>query len=141
MQYPRPNESDGHWGIPDEPYLHYFADQLNETPQPFCKVVFTLSSHHPYFVPEHYKSVLPRGTMPIHQAVAYSDLSLKKFFEMVKSSKWYNNTIFLITAAIPSACPFRLISSADWHFSGSSRLKTKNLRTHCQASVFLLALA
>lgn len=98
MQYPDAKQADGHWGIPDEPYLQYFAQQLNESPQPFCKAVFTLSSHHPYLVPDAYKDVLPKGTLPIHQAVAYSDLSLRKFFARIKNSSWYKNTLFVITA-------------------------------------------
>lgn len=98
MQYPNPQQSDGHWGIPDEPYLQYFAQQLDDSPQPFCKAVFTLSSHHPYLVPDAYKDVLPNGTLPIHKAIAYSDLSLRKFFDRIKKSAWYKNTLFIITA-------------------------------------------
>ncbi len=97
-QYPDKNQSDGHWGIPDEPYLQYFANELNKSKMPFCNVVFTLSSHHPYTVPVQYKNSLPEGTMPIHKAIAYTDLSLRKFFQTIKYYDWYKNTIFVITA-------------------------------------------
>ena len=59
---------------------------------------FTISSHHPYHVPEQYKGKLPQGPLPIQQCVAYTDLSLRRFFETVRRMPWYRNTLFVITA-------------------------------------------
>ena len=50
-------EFDGTWGIWDEPFLQYFCAKLGEMKQPFIGSVFTLSSHHPFKVPEKYKDV------------------------------------------------------------------------------------
>lgn len=97
-QYPYPEDFDGKWGIADEPYLQYYAEQLNSKKQPFLSSVFTLSSHHPYTVPDKYKKVLPKGTMPIHQSIAYTDMALRKFFQKAKKASWYKNTLFVITA-------------------------------------------
>jgi phosphoglycerol transferase MdoB-like AlkP superfamily enzyme len=64
---------------------------------PFFCSVFTISSHHPYNIPNKYKHTLPNGPLPIHQSIAYTDLSLKRFFEAAEKSAWYKNTIFVVT--------------------------------------------
>ena len=91
-------EFDGYWGIWDEPFLQYMSSVLSETPQPFFASVFTLSSHHPFVVPEKYKSVLPEGRTKIHPGVAYTDLAVRKFMERSSSEPWYRNTIFVFVA-------------------------------------------
>ncbi len=97
-EYPKSSDYDGTWGIWDEPYLNYFAEQLDSKKEPFFSVVYTLSSHHPYKVPEKYKTKLPKGKYEIFQSIAYTDLALRQFFEKAKKYKWFNNTVFLITA-------------------------------------------
>ena len=86
----------GSWGIDDEPFLQYFAKNINQMRSPFLATVFTLSSHGPYKVPEPYKNIFNKGDMPMHNVVAYADFSLKKFFDTVKKEDWYTNTIFAI---------------------------------------------
>jgi hypothetical protein len=54
--------------------------------EPFFTTLFTVSSHDPYKVPDQYKQKFPEGTMKMHQVVAYSDYSLKKFFEKASTS-------------------------------------------------------
>lgn len=98
-EYPHPEKDyDGNWGIFDEPYLQYFCEELSNTSSPFISCVYTLSSHHPYKIPEKYESVFEKGPLPIHRSVRYADYSLKKFFESAQKKDWYNNTIFFITA-------------------------------------------
>ena len=86
----------GSWGIDDEPFLQYFAKNINQMKRPFLATVFTLSSHGPYKVPEPYKNTFNKGDIPMHNVVAYADFSLKKFFDTVKKEDWYTNTIFAI---------------------------------------------
>ena len=57
---------DGTWGIFDEHFLHYMALQLTRTPEPFFAGVFTISSHHPYTIPEEYKGKLLRLSLSYH---------------------------------------------------------------------------
>jgi len=97
-EYPNKDDYDGTWGIFDEPYLQWVADKLNTINTPFFSTIFTLSSHHPYTIPNVYKDVLPKGNLPIHQSIAYADLSLKRFFNAIKDFEWFNNTLFIITA-------------------------------------------
>jgi phosphoglycerol transferase MdoB-like AlkP superfamily enzyme len=96
-EYNNDNDYDGNWGIWDEPFLQYFANGLSKTKQPFFATVFTLSSHEPFKVPEKYRNTLPKGPLPIHQAVTYTDLALRKFFDRVSKEEWFNNTLFVIT--------------------------------------------
>ena len=96
-EYPDAQDSDGIWGIYDEPFLQYMARQLSKRPQPFASVVFTLSTHNPYKIPPQYQNQLPQGTLPIHRTVAYFDLALRKFFATAEKLPWYKNTLFVIT--------------------------------------------
>ncbi|MBL7893442.1 MAG: sulfatase-like hydrolase/transferase [Bacteroidia bacterium] len=98
FEYNNEEDYDGHWGIWDEPYLQYFAKQLNTTRQPFVVSLFTLSSHHPYHVPDKYKTVFNDGGLSMNRCIRYSDHSLRKFFEKAARAEWYNNTLFVITA-------------------------------------------
>jgi len=97
-EYNNDADFDGMWGIWDEPFLQFFADQLTATPEPFYSTLFTLSSHHPFRVPEKYEGVFPKGDLPVHQCIGYSDNALRNFFEKAKKQDWYNNTLFVITA-------------------------------------------
>jgi phosphoglycerol transferase MdoB-like AlkP superfamily enzyme len=97
-EYPNKSDYDGHWGIWDELYLQYFANELDSFNKPFLAALFTLSSHHPYQVPEKYMESLPEGKLPIQKAVAYTDLALKNFFKTAQTKEWYQHTLFVITA-------------------------------------------
>lgn len=97
-EYADDRDFDGFWGIWDEPFLQYVARELGKLPEPFFATEFTLSSHDPYQVPERYQKELPKGEIPIQQAIAYTDLALKKFFETAKKQPWYKNTLFVIVA-------------------------------------------
>ncbi len=97
-EYPNEDDYDGHWGIWDEKYLQYFAEELTEFNSPFLAALFTLSSHHPYQIPDEYQGRFPKGKLEIQGAVAYSDFALQQFFNSAKTKAWYKNTLFIITA-------------------------------------------
>ncbi len=93
------DEFDGKWGIWDEPFMQYFCAELNEMPQPFMASIFTLSSHHPFAIPEKYKDIfVDEGIHQIHKCIRYTDYSLKRFFDSARKQPWFKNTIFVITA-------------------------------------------
>lgn len=100
-------EFDGYWGIWDEPFFEFFAEKLGSFSEPFVSCIFSVSSHHPFRVPEKYEGVFPKGTLPLHQCVGYTDMALRRFFEKAKDQDWYDNTIFVITAdhSVPSHYP------------------------------------
>lgn len=97
-EYPSEEDYDGNWGIYDEPYLQYFAGKLSEFQEPFFASIFTLTSHHPYEIPEKYNNKFPEGTLNIHESIGYTDFALDQFFQKAKKMPWYSNTLFIITA-------------------------------------------
>jgi phosphoglycerol transferase MdoB-like AlkP superfamily enzyme len=96
--YNNDNDFDGYWGIWDEPFLQFFAEKMNTFPQPFLSAVFTVSSHHPFIVPEKYKGVFPKGKDPVQQCIGYTDHALQQFFTTARKMPWYKNTLFVITS-------------------------------------------
>lgn len=89
---------DQNWGILDEYFTPWSAKQLTTIKQPFIAGLFTLSSHHPFYIPPHMKGKLKKGKEPICEAISYADYSLKKFFETAKKQPWFNNTLFVLCA-------------------------------------------
>jgi phosphoglycerol transferase MdoB-like AlkP superfamily enzyme len=96
-EYPVKSDFDGSWGVWDEEFFQFFAKKMNGFQQPFCTAIFSVSSHHPFVVPERYKGVFKKGDVPIHQCIGYTDHALRKFFETASAMPWYNNTLFVIT--------------------------------------------
>jgi phosphoglycerol transferase MdoB-like AlkP superfamily enzyme len=97
-EYDQKAGNDGPWGILDEPFLQFMVRKLSEMPEPFATGVFTLSSHHPYFIPEQYIGRFPKGNLINEESIGYADYALGKFFESASKQKWFNNTLFVITA-------------------------------------------
>ena len=89
---------DGYWGIWDEPFLQFMGEELAATPEPFFATLFTLSSHHPFVVPEQYAATLPDGYTRIHKGVAYDDQAFRRFFHRFGGEEWFRRTIFVFIA-------------------------------------------
>ncbi len=97
-EYGKEDGFDGNWGIFDENFFQFFSQSLSNTPEPFLGCIFSLSSHHPYTIPEKYTGKFKKGTLPIHESIQYADYALKKFFETASHSPWFDSTLFVITA-------------------------------------------
>lgn len=97
-EYGNRDDYDGKWGIFDEPFLQFMAKEMNSFPKPFHAGVFTISSHHPYTIPEQHKGKFKDGKIPILKPVMYSDYALKCFFDTLSTYDWYDNTLFIISA-------------------------------------------
>ena len=91
---------DGWWGISDEPFMQYFCMKMTEMQEPFMTALFTLSSHHPYQVPQAYRSVYLEEDpdMPVYKVIRYADMALQHFFAAASRQPWFRNTIFAITS-------------------------------------------
>jgi len=96
--YNNNSDFDGVWGIWDDKFFKYFANELNNMKEPFFSSIFSCSSHHPYRIPEKFQNQFKKGKHPMHECVQYTDHSLKLFFNQIKNEKWFNNTLFVITA-------------------------------------------
>src|SRR5690606_28446584 len=77
------------WGISDEYFNPWTARKLSTLKQPFLATLFTISSHHPFYIPEHRKKEVIYGPQPLCASISYGDLSLKLFFEEAKKQAWY----------------------------------------------------
>ena len=97
-EYPYDGDYDGNWGIFDEPFLQFYADELEKEKQPFMSCMFTLSSHHPFKIPEQYKNKFNGADLPLKNSIRYADHALKKFFEKARKASWFENTWFILTA-------------------------------------------
>jgi len=97
-EYPYEGHSDGTWGIFDEEYFSYFNDMISEQKEPFFSLCFSLTSHHPFKVPERYEDKFPKAKNNYERVIQYTDYSLKTFFEKAKRTDWFQNTVFVITA-------------------------------------------
>ncbi|MDP4267222.1 MAG: sulfatase-like hydrolase/transferase [Bacteroidota bacterium] len=97
-EYNNEKDFDGEWGISDGPFFKYFARELNGMKQPFFSSIFSLSSHHPYKIPNGFNTSGFANLKPVQKSIMYTDHSLKEFFDLASKMKWFNNTIFIITA-------------------------------------------
>ncbi len=97
-EYNNDKDFDGTWGIWDEPFMQFMANKLDGFQQPFFASFFSLSSHHPFKVPAVYEGKFPKGPLPVQEPVGYTDHALRQFFDRVKNSDWYDNTLFVICA-------------------------------------------
>lgn len=92
------DDFDGNWGIWDEPFLQFFCAKMNRMRQPFMTALFTVSSHHPFVIPDKYKNIYTEGELPIHKCIRYTDMAIGKFFQSARKQSWFRNTIFIITS-------------------------------------------
>lgn len=84
-------------GVPDD-YLFRYAvpvlDREADTGKPFFAALLTGSNHIPHYLPDYYS---PRHEETADRMVAYSDWSLRRFFEEASRRPWFRNTLFIIT--------------------------------------------
>ncbi len=97
-EYPDKNDFDGIWGVWDEEFFQFFADKIDTFQEPFFLSIFSVSSHHPFNLPERYEGKFEEGPIPVLKVVRYTDHALRLFFERIKEKPWFNNTLFVITA-------------------------------------------
>ncbi len=116
-EYPHAADSDGQWGIFDEPFLQWVLKDLDKQEGPFIGTVFTLTSHHPYRIPPAYEGRFPKGTLEIHESIAYADYALQRFYEEAQKKPWFPDTLFIFTADHTSKSDNPLYENASGHFA------------------------
>ncbi len=97
-EYNNNEDFDGSWGIWDEPFMQYMKERLDQKEVPFFSTVFTITSHEPYVIPNKYTGKFPKGSIPMHECVGYTDYAFKEFFKEAQKEPWFENTIFIITS-------------------------------------------
>jgi phosphoglycerol transferase MdoB-like AlkP superfamily enzyme len=103
IEYNKDDDFDGYWGIWDEPFLQFYARKMDSFKEPFFTTLFTVSSHHPYNLPEGYENKFKGGPKLVHRTIQYTDFALKRFFKSASAMPWFKNTLFVITADHASA--------------------------------------
>ena len=99
-KHPEKSKEQSSWGVFDDDFLQYMADDLDQKQSPFFATVFTLSSHNPYEVPKAYQEKFKKEncTDKFHCSISFTDSSIKEFFDRVKNAPWYKDTLFVFTA-------------------------------------------
>lgn len=117
-EYNNDADFDGDWGIWDEPFLQFQADKLINTGKPFFSTVLTLNTHHPFSIPGKYREQFNQKGDPILPCIQYTDFAIRRFFEKIKHTDWYKNTLFVFTADHA----FQNTSKKDAHLSDYYRI-------------------
>ena len=82
------------WGVPDQPLFGRVYRDITEKeqPEPFCKVVLTLSSHEPFDVP------VDTFDEPFLNSVNYTDKCIGDFVSDLKNTALWDNTLIIFVA-------------------------------------------
>jgi phosphoglycerol transferase MdoB-like AlkP superfamily enzyme len=88
----------GKLGIHDGYMLDYLKGELGRNRQPFFTVLFTLSSHSPYDQPFEKPLKWGGSENDYINSAYYTDHCLGRFFNTVRNSSWYANTLFILVA-------------------------------------------
>ena len=81
------------WGVHDEDVFQTFADDFISRKMPQFSMLFSLSSHEPFDVPDYYKK-----EDPYLNSIAYTDSCLGLLINQIKESDKWSNTLIIITA-------------------------------------------
>ena len=86
------------WGVHDQYVFQKFSEELDAVQQPFFKIMMTQSSHEPFDVP---METAIQGDDEIHRfmnSAFYTDKCFGEFIAKAKQSKWWDNTLIVVTA-------------------------------------------
>lgn len=89
------------WGMKDIPFFEQSVELMKEMPQPFSTRMITLTNHHPFDLDEEDMIIPPydsnsKTLNQYFQTVRYMDESIKVFFEDLKKSGLYDNSIIVM---------------------------------------------
>lgn len=116
------NDFDGYWGIWDDKFLSFMGEQIDTLAEPFIASVFTISSHHPFVLPDQWRERLPQGESLIQPCAAYLDASIERFFAENSDKEWFDNTVFVFVADHVSSEHYAeqtTVSPGDFHILGA----------------------
>lgn len=116
-EYGKSSDFDGTWGIWDDPFMQYMAKTMNTLKQPFFSAFFSVSSHHPFKLPEQYVGKFPKGQLPVQELLGYTDMALRNFFKTAETMPWYKNTLFVLCADHATVSYFPEYQTTPGYFS------------------------
>ena len=96
-EYANDGHFDGVWAISDAYFNPWAAEQMSSLQPPFCSVLFTTSSHHPYHIPEEFEEQTISGPQKICVSISYADYALRLFFDKARNQPWFKNTLLYLS--------------------------------------------
>lgn len=89
------------WGLKDKPFFEQSIKYLEEMEKPFYSKFITLTNHFPFELDEEDKSIEPYDSNSntlnnYFPAVRYADEAMEEFFEQLKETDLYENSIIII---------------------------------------------
>ncbi|WP_071461289.1 LTA synthase family protein [Bacillus massilinigeriensis] len=99
--YDMSSENVENYGMKDKPFFKESIPLLSELPQPFYTKFIMLSNHYPYPIDEEEATIGPHTTGDksvdsYFQTARYSDEAVKEFFNYLKESGLYDNSIIVM---------------------------------------------
>jgi phosphoglycerol transferase MdoB-like AlkP superfamily enzyme len=94
--YKQQGHDDGNWGIYDEYFFSYFADIVSQKKDPFLAVLYNISSHPPFSIPDNEKKqfTIP-GQTAQQNSISYVDDCFRRLFDKIKDQPWFSNSLFV----------------------------------------------
>ena len=105
IDYPSNISSIQKWGVPDHLLYARFFNELQHMKKPFFSMVYNISSHEPFDVPNFSKIKGNSDGDKYLNSIAYSDSCLGVFMDKLKASPLWKNTLVIITADHCSLLP------------------------------------
>lgn len=86
----------GIWGYDDSVGLPIFLEELDKMNSPFVATYLTISTHHPYKVPEKKFEIFDSSTKDFEylNTLHYADFAIGEFIYEAKKKNFFENTIF-----------------------------------------------
>lgn len=93
----RTQDLDKEGNVFEKPFLMFSAKRIKKQKLPFFSIIVTNQLHYPYYCSP--STTISHSTeKKIKDCTKYVDSSLESFFKDIKSSTWFNNTLFVFTA-------------------------------------------
>jgi phosphoglycerol transferase MdoB-like AlkP superfamily enzyme len=93
-----PDQMGAKWGAHDGFVFQKQGKDIGNSPEPFFSVILSLSSHEPFEVPGAPRFPGNDIASQFKNAVAYTDESIGEYFQTIKNTSWYSNTLFVFVA-------------------------------------------
>ncbi|MFC4322248.1 LTA synthase family protein [Litchfieldia salsa] len=99
--YDMEQEDLAEYGLKDKPFFEQSIPLLEALPQPFYTKFITVSHHYPYVMDQEETTIAPHTTGDksvdnYFQTARYADEALKEFFDYLKESGLYDNSMIIM---------------------------------------------
>lgn len=98
------NQGVNPWGIFDEYLFKKYIELMDNNSRPTFTTILTTTNHVPWIIPDSLRSEIPnyksknKDFEESKKTMIYVDMILEQFFNQIENKKWFENTVFIITA-------------------------------------------